>query len=559
MDGTRIGLPQGELRGVLTSGVRCFLGVPYAAPPTGDLRFRAPRPPVPWQGVRDVVTYAPAAYQFDLSNREHVTGLVRRRDPGVEGVLPFPPAFMSDIMLDNSSEDCLYLDIYVPDRPDERPLPVFVYYHGGANVTNSASGKYDYQRGEALARAEGVIVVQPQYRLGALGWVHFGLVEPELGEAVNLGLQDQIAALSWVSENIAAFGGDPGNVTIAGESAGGTAVSHLITDPQTRRLARRAIVQSLSPFNNWCTQQEPEARAVAQTYQAVLGRGAVGEVDRDEFLALQNVMLRLFQPDDVLAWRPHGGVVDGDLVTGLPALRLTEETFGQEQFEVVIGFAKDEWQFFRGHTPTLQETDRDTAVRVLSQALGTEGARRAYNGYAELYPDHRSAHLLSDIMSFLFFKFSSLEIARSLAAQGVDVYVFQFSYDHPGLGGYLRAPHTGTLPFVFRSTSPGQRRAVRSLEGADIGEVDKVAAEFGALYGDFIRTGNPGEAWRRYDADDEAVLWFGVPVQTRVGLLRAERETFAAAGITSVRDLETRLLDRVRERLPAALDRLRNT
>jgi para-nitrobenzyl esterase len=557
-DPTVVPVAEGLVRGLAVDAVRCFLGVPYAAPPTGDLRFRAPRPVVAWSGVRDAVAYGPAAYQFDLSNRERVIDLVRRRDPGVAGILPFPPVFMGDIMLDGSSEDCLYLDIYVPDRADDRPLPVYVYYHGGANVTNSASGKYDYQRGEALARAERVIVVQPQYRSGALGWVHVGLVEPELPEAVNLGLQDQIAALRWVSQNIAAFGGDPANITIGGESAGATAVSHLITNPQTRRLARRAILQSLSPFNNWATQEEPEARAVAETYQAVLGGGALADVDPDEFLALQNVLLRLFPPDDIHAWRPHGGVVDGDLIIGLPALRLTEEPFGEHRFEVVIGFAKDEWQFFRGHSPTLQGTDRETAIRILSQVFGEQGAQRVYDGYAALYPERPPAHLLSDVVGFVFFKLSSLEIARTLAAQDIDVYVFQFAYDHPGVGGYLRALHTGTMPFVFRSTTPGQLRAFRSLEGADIAEVDRVAAEFGALYGGFIRNGSPGESWQRYDAGDEAVLWFGLPVETRAGLLRGEREAFAAAGITTVRDLETRLRGRLRERLPAALDRLRN-
>lgn len=553
---SRARVEQGELEGELRDGVRRFLGVPFATPPVGDLRFRAPRPAEPWTGVRRAVDHGPPSYQFDLSNRAHVAELVARRDPGVEGILPFPPAFMADTIAESSSEDCLYVDVYAPENPGGGPLPVYVYYHGGANVTNSAPGKFEFQAGERLARAENIVVVQPQYRNGALGWTHFGLIDPELGEAVNLGLKDQIAALEWIAANVAAFGGDPRNITIGGESAGGTAVSHLIANPRTRRLARRAILQSLSPINTWSTQREPEARAVAQLYADVLRGEDLCSVDPDEFLALQSVLIRLFHPDRVVPWRPHGGVVDGDLIADLPVLQLAEHGLGDPGFEVMIGFAKDEWQFFRGHSPTLTETDPRTAKAVLAQVFGDDGAERVYAAYAALYPDHPPAHLLSDVLACVYFKLSSMEIARTLAAQGSDVYVFQFSYDHPGLGGYLRALHTGTLPFVFRTTTPEHLPAFRSLHGADMDEVERVAAEFGALYAGFIREGRPGPQWARYEPEDETILWFGVPVESRPGLLRGERAAFAAGGVTTIAQLEAHVLAAMRAELPAALARI---
>jgi para-nitrobenzyl esterase len=558
-DGPVVEVEQGRLGGDVREGVRRFRGIPYAEPPVGPLRFRSPRPVAGWTGIRPATAVGSGGYQIDAQNRESIGALIARRDPGVPGVIPVPPAFVVDTVLQSSSEDCLYIDVYVPEAAlGDEPLPVYLYYHGGANYVNSAAGRHEFQSGENLARAENIIVVQPQYRLGALGWVHFGLIDDRYAEAVNLGLQDQIAALKWVSANIASFGGDPGNITIGGESAGGTAVSHLIANPETRRYARRAILQSLSPFNTWCTQREPDARTVAEVYRDILGADNLQTVDPDEFIALQSVLLRVFDPDVVVAWRPHGGVVDGTLIHDLPVLQLAESGLsdlgaGESAFEVMIGFAQDEWQFFRGHTPTFQSTDRETAIAVLADVFDEEGAARVYDAYAALYPQHPPAHLLSDIMACVFFKFSSMEIARTLSAQGIDVYVFQFSYPHPGSGGYLRALHTGTLPFVFRNTSPEQLRAWRSLEGADIDEVDRVAAEFGALYAQFIRDGETGGPWERYDPERESILWFGNPVEARPGLLQGERAAFGSAGITRTAQLETRLLDRLHALLPEAL------
>jgi para-nitrobenzyl esterase len=551
----RVQIAEGELEGKLIDGVRCFTGVPYAAPPTGDLRFRAPRPVTPWKGVRAAVDYGPPSYQLNQRNRERVKKIVADRDPGLEGVPSIPPAFAAASTLVSSSEDCLYLDVYVPEVDNDDPLPVYVYYHGGANRFNSASGGHDYQRGERLARAEKIIVVQPQYRLGALGWVHFGLIDPQMDEAVNLGLQDQIAALRWASKNIAAFGGDQDNITIGGESAGATAVSHMIIDPETRRYARRAILQSLTPFGGWCTLLEPEARAIAGVYQTVLGAGRVAAADPDDLLAMQDLLLRLFHPDAVLPWRVHGPVVDGNLVADQPVLHLAEKGLDDARFEVMIGFAKDEWQFFRGHTPTLRQTDPQTAVKVLREVFGQEGAQRVYDGFASAYPNRPPAHLLSDVLSFIHFKLPSLEIARTLARQGNNVYVFQYSYDHPGLDGYLRALHTGTLPFVFRA-GEAQRPAFKSLDGADFAEVQRLAADFGALYGQYIRNGDPGSLWERFDADAEPVLWFGLPLKTHRQLARAELDAFAAGGITRTRELEDRMLSDLRRRLPDALARL---
>jgi para-nitrobenzyl esterase len=152
-------------------------------------------------------------------------------DPGLPGD-PLWPAYAAEVYAqDNASEDCLYVDIWTPTFERDQKLPVYVYYHGGANT--ASSGHFRLENAANLAREENIIVVRPTYRMGALGCVHFGLVSDRFPEAINLGLQDQIAALKWVYDNIEAFGGDRNNITVGGESAGATAVSHLLTYPGT--------------------------------------------------------------------------------------------------------------------------------------------------------------------------------------------------------------------------------------------------------------------------------------------------------------------------------------
>jgi para-nitrobenzyl esterase len=545
---------QGALEGTEANGVISFLGVPFAQPPVGDLRWRPPQPLAPWSGVKRADRPAPASYQLDLNNIKRVMDHISTLDPGLPGINAFPPEFGADVLLEQSSEDCLYLDIYTPSLTPRRPLPAYVYYHGGANITNNSAGRYGFQSGGNLAAQENSVVVQPQYRLGALGWVHFGLIDDELGEAINLGLQDQFAALRWIATNIAAFGGDPDKITIGGESAGATAVSHLIALPQARRYVRRAIIQSLSPFNTWCTQREPEACAVAQLYAGLLRARGCGlrDVDPDNLLALQSLTARLFDPNALHAWRPVGGVVDGSWIPDQPALTLSERGLGLPEFEVLIGFAKDEWQFFRGHSETVQRGSRGEVIAVLAQLVGQEQASRLYEDYREIHPTHPPGHLLSDIVAFAFFKHSTLAIARRLAAERIPVYVYQFGFDHPGLDGRLRSVHAGTIAFIFRNFAPAHMQAWRSLEGASLETMLRVAQEMGRLYGSFIRHGDPGPEWQRFDAGAEGILWFGDPVGMSPSLMAEEAQAFTAAGVRDVRTLEDRLVANLRARFGAA-------
>lgn len=540
----------GRLRGVEEEGVRAFHGVPFAAPPVGSRRFRAPAPLTPWTGVRDAAKSGPASYQANGANLEKINAYAAAFKVKFPGVRLSPPFATGTYAQPVVSEDCLYLDIWAPDpRPGER-LPVYVYYHGGANT--GSSGSAYLERGAALAREERIIVVRPSYRLGPLGWVHFGLLSDKLGEAVNLGLKDQIAALKWVAANIDHFGGDPGNITVGGESAGGTAVSHLLTNPETRPLFQRAIIQSLSPFNQWCTQKPQDAVAVAELYLQILGVTDVAEIetmDADRLTAASVSLQRYFEADKNCAWRPLGGVVDGVTIPAQPADYLSEATLKSGPRQVMVGFAKDEWQFFRGHSPTMKSGSPDDVIKVLAQLCGPQKAQALFADYQAIYPGRGAPQILSDAMSFEFFKFASLKIAANFARQGIATHVFQFAYDLPGQGGYVKAYHTGDTPFIWRNYSPADLARWPAFEGVDVATLDKSARAFGSMYGAFIRNGNPGPAWPRYEPKSQQVLWFGETVETKPGLLAREAQAFERAGFSSVAALEQRLAGNTRSAL----------
>nr|ATJ44483.1 acetate esterase 8 [Helicoverpa armigera] len=224
------GVLEGEVvhnvyRGTLYSS---FKGIPYAQPPVGDLRFKAPQPPKPWDGVREAKEFGPKCFQNDIFTNSGTIG----------------------------SEDCLYLNVYTPNVNPDKPLPVMFWVHGGAFV--SGGGNDDLYGPEFLLRKD-VVVVTINYRLEILGFLCLD-TEDVPG---NAGMKDQVAALRWVNKNIANFGGDPNNITIFGESAGGASVSYLLISPMTKGLFKRAIPQSGAALCDWAQAVRPRERALA--------------------------------------------------------------------------------------------------------------------------------------------------------------------------------------------------------------------------------------------------------------------------------------------------------
>ena len=342
----------GAVRGTATGTVDEFLGIPYAAPPTGNLRWRPPQPPAHWWGVRDATQFAPSCPQ----------------PPS-----PFAPP-------GPFSEDCLYLNVYTPGRDaghrllrggGEDGLPVLVWIHGGG-LTEDAGRNYD---GSMLA-ADGTVVVTINYRLGALGFLaHPALASRPGGPAGNYGLMDQQAALRWVRDNIRHFGGDPHNVTIAGESAGGLSVLAQMVSPGSRGLFQKAIIQSGSFALNQRPLADAEAAGEAFAAQA-------GCPDQTAACLRQLPVSDLVNPDFV----EIPGVVDGKVLTEPIGAALAAGQFAR--VPVLNGTNHDEERIFvtigltvsQGTDVPIARTADDHRQLPNRYRRGAGGARRACRG-----------------------------------------------------------------------------------------------------------------------------------------------------------------------------------
>src|SRR6516165_10781370 len=403
-DGTNpiVRTDDGFVRGMAAGTVDEFLGLPYAAPPTGNLRWRSPAPPAAWDGVRDATQFGPSCPQV--------------LDPKLNPELP-PGAI---------SEDCLYLNVYAPppSMNDQGGRPVLVWIHGGGLVQDGAR---DYD-GSKLA-ADGIVVVTINYRLGALGF----LAHPALashGAAGNYGLMDQQAALRWVQRNIARFGGDPHNVTIAGQSAGGLSVLAQMVSPGARGLFQRAIVQS----GAFALNQRPLATAEAAGEAFAT---AVGCPDQSA-ACLRNVPVS----DLVSKFGVEiPGVVDGSVLTQPIGTALARGQFAR--VPIINGITHNEELLFvdalkltvsQGTNILLAaplDGSEATYETDLAHALGVSPARAA--AIAAVYPlsanPTRPDEVFGTAVSDASFACPALQVDRWTAARGVPAYAYQFNDD----------------------------------------------------------------------------------------------------------------------------------
>jgi para-nitrobenzyl esterase len=409
----------GLVRGADVAGMDSFLGLPYAAPPTGNLRWRPPQPAAAWSGVRDATKFGPSCPQAPS---------------------PFAPP-------GPFSEDCLYLNVYTP-APRGGDRPVLVWIHGGGLVQDGGRN-YD---GTKLA-ADGIVVVTINYRLGALGFLaHPALASRPGGPAGNYGLMEQQAALRWVQRNIARFGGDPHNVTIAGQSAGGLSVLAQMVSPGARGLFQRAIVQS----GTFALNQRPLATAEAAGEKFAT---AVGCPDQGA------ACLRSVPVSDLV--KNFGveipGVVDGSVLTAPIGTALASGQFAR--VPVINGITHDEELLFvAGLSLTVsQGTDIPLAAPLsssanyqpdIAQALGVSDARAAAIAAEyplSAYPNPVAAFSL--LVSDASFACSALQVDRWTAARGVPTFAYQFSDDNAPVnivGSSLGlATHGTELPYLF--------------------------------------------------------------------------------------------------------------
>ena len=334
----------GRVRGATEEGVHVFRGIPFAKPPVGDLRWRAPVPPDPWAGTREALSFGPCAVQSTV--------------PGDRGEL-------IGIATHEVSEDCLYLNVWTPNPGDAR-RPVMVWIHGGGNTLGA--GSQPRVNGEHLARIGDVVVVTLNYRLGALGFLY----APELGATGNEALLDQVAALRWVRAEIDAFGGDPDNVTVFGQSAGGFDIVQLMAMPAAQGCFDRAVPMSGSLKRQVTADSAfATARALAQHFG---GFERLREVSATDILGYQVEM----------AGTGWGPTRDGDVIAEDAAAVLARDTAGG--MPLMIGHTRDESTLFTAFDRKMSNMD---AAQLAQLARGPFGARAA--DAVECYVEDRTA------------------------------------------------------------------------------------------------------------------------------------------------------------------------
>ena len=479
----------GKLEGTRSRGVRVFRGIPYAEPPVEGLRFRPPEPVRRWRGIRSATRFGPAAPQSSP-----LLLLVRR---------------LAGTGTGSQSEDCLYLNVWTP-AADRRRCPVLVWIHGGAFVMGSGSaGLYS---GVHLARRGDVVVVTINYRLGALG----SLNHPDLaaaGIAPNVGIRDQIAALEWVRDHIADFGGDPENVTLFGESAGGMSVGTLLGTPAAGGLFHRAIMQSGAAHN---VSRRDRAASVAETFLFELGLGlrdaeSLRGAPVQEILgAQQRTTGEIGRPGDPLTWQPS---LDADL---LPEHPLDAIPAGSSRsVPVLVGSNRDEWKLFMLGDAEGRKLDESGLRRRLERVLpgedpnGIPHVEVALEAYRARAPSRSPADVWVAFQSGRVFHYPAVRLAELHSTHTPETFRYLFTWSPPLVGARIGACHGIELPFVFGTGRDGLLAPLLGLTPESRGLSRRVQDAWLA----FARTGDPRHEglpdWPAFDAQDRAVMSLG--------------------------------------------------
>jgi len=501
----------GVLEGTLNSdhSVRIFKGVPFAAPPVGDLRWKAPQPAAHWDGVRPADKFGPACLQTN------VFGDIYFRD-------------------NQPSEDCLNLNIWIPAKPAGGPLPVFVWFYGGGYVAGANSEpRYD---GENLAK-RGIIVVEPNYRLGVFGYFSHPELAKESGHnsSGNYGLLDQVAALRWVAKNIAAFGGDPANITIGGESAGSLSVSALMASPLSRTLFHKAIGESGAFFPSrgpvgHAMKPRSETEEFGVKFAESLGAKSLAEMRAKP---AKELLEAAAQHNHGFDFWPNA---DGYCLTEDP--QATYAKGEQCHVPLLAGWNADE-----NKLAVLLAPQKPTAKSFADQARARFGDQAGE--FLKLYPANtdeealKSAEALAgdDFIAFSTWKW--IDMQRKTAS--APVYQYLFEQPRPVKPGAKIGPlpaseagarHAGEIEYVFET--------LKSDEGVPWSEGDlKVSEAMAAYWANFVKTGTPNGAgladWPKSESHNQyQVLHLsGKDVHAAADTLRARYEFLDAQAAKS--------------------------
>jgi len=494
----------GKIEGVVTEGepaVVAYKGIPFAAPPVGNLRWRPPQPVVPWEGVRQTADYGSVCPQLPYAE-DSFWGRLQQ----------WPSSEMS--------EDCLNLNVWAPADPPVGKLPVMVWIHGGG-LTRGSGTRATYD-GSALVR-RGVVLVTINYRLAAFGFLaHPELTaESESGSSGNYGILDQIAALEWVQRNIATFGGDADRVTVFGESAGSSSVSYLMATPLAEGLFHRAIGQSGGAFRPMPTLDQgigerPAPEAVGLTFAAELLGGAEGSIADMRAASAQEV-LDAYSRLGGRAYGIGGGVVDGWVFP--EEVRAVFSEGRQHDVPVLLGSNADEGPpLYQRWVPKDSAAYNEYVVSTYADFA---------EEFLELWPNGDAEVIWNSYLKSrgqARFAWTMTTWARLMTTVSSKAWLYHFTHvppipDAEVYGAY----HAAEIIYAFDNLHIGSFTEVR--------EVDERLADLMAAYWvNFARTGDPnGEGlpvWQAYEADDEAYMELAAEPKAGKHLLAAEIDFF---------------------------------
>ena len=482
----------GAIAGVEQDGVAAYLGVPFAAPPVGDLRWKHPQPVTDWEGVRQANRYGGSCMQ-------------QRYEDGITNS-PWTKEYMVD---PNSeiTEDCLYLNVWTPAKSAEERLPVFFWIHGGG--WNQGSGSLLLYSGKEMAN-NGVVFVNVNYRLGLFGLLPHPELTAEAGTSGNYGVADLVAALEWVRDNIENFGGDPNRVTIAGQSAGSRAVHFLTYAPKAKGLFHAIIPQSGSRVTgNSETREQAEERGVA--FMKAVGASSLAELRAMSAEELETAMdkgVARFQP-----------IIDGELVPLDAAEVYAQATYPDTP--VLTGFTADEGS-------SRPDYGQDTAAEF--QASVRERYGDLADRFLEIYPapdDAAAGEATKQLARDANIATMYLWSKRRMETSKQPIYGYLFTRTLPGpKSDFFGAFHSAELAYEFNTLDV--------LEGRDLTEADdEIASHIIRYWTNFAKTGNPnGEglpAWPQLDFNRKQIMELGSGFAPRPALSNEKLALFEEA------------------------------
>jgi para-nitrobenzyl esterase len=469
----------GKLNGSYEGGLFVFKGIPYAEPPVGDLRWLPSKVHKPWSGIREAKEFG--------------------------SIAPQPPTSLQMIhefeVPEPQSEDCLFLNVWTPILEREARLPVMVWIHGGA--FSMGSGSQPMYQGGKLASRGNLVLVTLNYRLGMLGFLNLKeLTGGKIPATGNEGLLDQVAALEWVRDNISAFGGDPKNVTIFGESAGAMSIGCLLAMPTAQGIFQRAIMESA--VGEMARPLQASVK-VAETFLRIAG------LQGENVKSLRSLTTReLLSIHTDLAMTTGGGlapaipVADGIIMPRMPLEAIKDGS--AKNIPVIVGSNLDEWKLFAAVAPNPEVKDEDALTKRLQRLVPEKHIPSLIETYKKALTKRGSpvnpTEIWSAVQSDMMFRLTALSVVTSQCANNQAAYNYVFTWKSPAMNGKLGACHAleigflyGTYDNMFCGTGP---------------EVEKLARKMQDAWTAFARSGNPsceglGE-WPQYCKNKKTMI-----------------------------------------------------